>query len=224
MTTGAANSFSKIYSSHHWGGTSRSGPGSDPAMVGPYVTVLRSVIARKEISSVVDLGCGDWALSRTIDWQGLDYTGVEIVPDLVSALSATFSGPHVRFVCADLVRDELPSADLCIVKDVLQHLSNQSVSAFLSRLQQKYRFALLTNDISHVERTGWRTLWARSEMEPNRDIADGGYRPLRLTAPPFDLEAERLCVFDLRLARFLKRGPGTVIETKEVLLWKNDRT
>ena len=122
MSSETANVFSKIYSSHEWGGKSRSGPGSDPALVQSYLSILKSVIATNNVLSVVDIGCGDSSLSRTIDWRGIDYTG-SIVPGLVDILNLTFSGEHVRFVCADLVRDELPGGDLCVVKDVLQHLS-----------------------------------------------------------------------------------------------------
>ena len=219
MSSDTANVFSKIYQSHEWGGHSRSGPGSDPSRVQAYLSILKSVITTNNVSSVVDIGCGDWSLSRTIDWTGVDYTGVDIVPSLVDTLNSTFSSDHVRFVCADLASDELPDADLCVVKDVLQHLSNRSVHAFLQQLRRKYQLAVLTNDIAHVQRTGWRTFWARTDMEPNRDIPDGGYRPLRLTDPPFQLQAQQLGTFLLRLPRELKGHPGTVFETKEILLW-----
>jgi SAM-dependent methyltransferase len=221
MSSETANVFSRIYSSHEWGGTSRSGPGSDPALVQLYLSILKSVIATNNVSSVVDIGCGDWSLSRTIDWTGIDYTGVDIVPGLVDTLNSTFSGEHVRFVCADLARDELPGGDLCVVKDVLQHLSNRSVQAFLEQLRHKYQLAVITNDTAHVDRTGWRTFWGRTHMEPNRDIPDGGYRPLRLTDPPFQLQAQQLRTFTLRLPRQLQGHPGTVFETKEILLWRH---
>jgi hypothetical protein len=169
---------------------------------------------------VVDVGCGDWALGRTLDWTGVDYTGIDIVPDLIESLNARYGSPSLRFVCLNLVSGQLPSADLCVIKDVLQHLSNASVKAFLPKLKEHFKAALVTNDISHTEKGGWRTFWKSEEMEANQDIADGGYRPLRLTAAPFNLEAKSLITIPLQFRRAVFGHSGVVHETKEVLLWE----
>ena len=120
---------------------------------------------------------------------------------------------------ADLTTDDLPSGDLCIIKDVLQHLSNDSVSRFLRVLQRKFRLALITNDITHVDRGGWRILWKRTSIEPNTDIPDGGYRPLRLRNAPFFLSAEHKGSWEFRFPREVQGRPGKAIEIKEALLW-----
>ena len=129
----AKEEFTRIYREHVWGGTSRSGPGSDPEMLRQYSALLVDVIKQRQVRSVVDIGCGDWALGRTLDWSGVEYTGIDIVPDVVEHLNVSFGSNRIRFRCLDIVSDELPQADLCVIKDVLQHLSNDSVRSLLGR-------------------------------------------------------------------------------------------
>src|SRR6266542_6700269 len=112
----ATEVFTRIYNGHEWGGLSRSGPGSDLQLLKPYLDVLGAVIEQKSISSVVDIGCGDWALSKHVNWNGLNYIGIDIVPELVNALNNSFGTNNIRFVKADLTTSDLPVADLCIVK------------------------------------------------------------------------------------------------------------
>jgi SAM-dependent methyltransferase len=212
--------FTKIYRQHVWGGRSRSGPGSDPEVLQPYSELLVDFMKRRHIRSVVDVGCGDWALGRTLDWSAVDYTGVDIVPDTIESLNAEYGSTRVRFVCLDLIADELPSAELCVIKDVLQHLSNEAVHKFLGKLETHFNMALITNDVSHRKRGNWRTLWKKEVIEANSRIQNGGYRPLRLTEPPFNLQATRLLTMPLRFDRLVFQHPGSVYETKEVLLWE----
>jgi len=218
----ATDAFTKIYNEHHWGGSSRSGPGSDPKLLHSYLELLTTVIKERSVLSVVDAGCGDWALAKTLDWSGVDYTGIDIVPDLVNRLNNTFGKRNIRFVGADLITSDLPIADLCVIKDVLQHLSNASVNTFLTRLESHFKYALITNDMTHKKQGRWRSVWKSLYVEPNSDIPDGGYRPLRLTEPPFCLRATRLAIIPFRFNRQVFGHPGVVFETKEVLLWKHN--
>jgi SAM-dependent methyltransferase len=215
----ATQVFSRIYKQREWGGASPSGPGSDAELVHSYLRLIPEVIKEKHIRSVLDLGCGDWSLGKHIDWSGVDYVGVDIVPELVAALNRVYAAPNIRFVCANLNMTDLPTADLCIIKDVLQHLSNASVRKFLDGLPRYFKYAIITNDLLHHERSGWRNRWKTTRMVPNSDITGGGYRPVKLTESPFDLKARRLGLIPLRFRRHVLGYPGTVFETKEILFW-----
>ena len=219
----ASEAFTSIYRDRSWGGTSRSGPGSDPRRLRPYLKLVTAFIRDNNVRSVVDIGCGDWAFARRIDWSGVDYTGIDVVPELVDRLNETFGQDEIRFLCADLVSSPLPSADLCIIKDVLQHLPNESVQRFLASLPKCFKHAIITNDMSREKRGGWWKLLQRFEiMTANRDTFTGGYRPLRLTDDPFRLPAVRLALIPIRI-KYLLHGPwGTIFDTKEVLLWNRD--
>ena len=45
-----------------------------------------------------------------------------------------------------MVSEHLPSADLCLIRQVFQHLSNRDIMAVLSKLW-KYKFVLITDGL-----------------------------------------------------------------------------
>jgi hypothetical protein len=78
------------------------------------------------------------------------------------------------------VRDDLPKADLLIIKDVLQHLSHADISAVLAQLP-RYRHVLIVNDVL-----------PRSLTAEFVEITTGAYRPLDVTQPPFSLPGTKV--------------------------------
>ena len=171
--------FERIYERGDWGkdakGKGVSGPGSTLAATRQYRAFLQDFLAANRIRSVVDAGCGDWEFSQKINWKGIDYLGLDIVPAVVEANRRRFGSANVRFAVADIVRGDLPPADLLIVKDVLQHLSNADIALVLKKLQG-YRHVLIVNDVRPDTLTA----------EPT-DIATGGYRLLDVTRPPYSV-------------------------------------
>lgn len=138
--------FSRIYQEGLWGksaGKFCSGSGSVEAHAIEYVKALQRYIATHSIRSVVDLGCGDFAVGRRIAELGVDYTGVDVVPDLIEYNTAQYGSPHVRFVHLDIIDDELPAGDLCLIRQVLQHLSNDQIAKILPKLT-RYPHLLVT--------------------------------------------------------------------------------
>lgn len=97
--------------------------------------------------------------------------GVDIVPQLIDGLR-TSARANEAFVCLDLVTDDLPHADAVLCRDALVHLSfSQALSA-----------------LHNIERSGARFLVATTfPGRENKDIATGGWRPLDMSAPPFEL-------------------------------------
>ena len=80
----------------------------------------------------MDLGCGDWASSRLVDWSGIDYLGLDVVPVAIEHCRTHYRRPGVRFEVFDLVEETRRLADLLICKEVLQHLPNAGVHLALS--------------------------------------------------------------------------------------------
>lgn len=118
---------------------------------------------RRHIRSVVDLGCGDWQFSRYIDWSDMTYVGVEVVPSVVERNQHEFGNSNIRFQIFELLA-KLPTADLLVCKDVLQHLPNVTVKSYLGAFRNKFKFSLITNDEEPVNLQnididigGWRT-------------------------------------------------------------------
>jgi SAM-dependent methyltransferase len=162
--------FSEIYDKNVWG--KGSGVGSEPQFTTEYVAMLQRFLAQHRIKSVVDFGCGDWQFSQLIDWTGIEYRGFDIVASVIDANRLRFESANIKF---EQVADgtALPSADLLICKDVLQHLPTAVVLRNLGIFKQLYPNLLITNDIFPAEGA-------------NSDIDAGQWRPLRLDQAPFN--------------------------------------
>lgn len=203
--------FSKIYERHTWKGRSLSGPGSDAERTREFRALLAQFMKDHHIESVVDLGCGDWSYSQLMDWSGIRYIGIDTVDTVVEKNQRLHAAPNISFLCRDAAREEIPSADLVIVKEVLQHLPTQDVQAILSRLPA-FRYAILVNDVAHHVRGSLKSLWRWKPICPtNTDVAPGGYRLLALQKPPFNIQATRLLTYQNQYRNYRWQ--------KEVLLW-----
>jgi SAM-dependent methyltransferase len=157
--------FSRIYAQGLWGesaGTFHSGSGSTETHATEYVKTIADYVARHSIRSVVDLGCGDFTIGKRITDLGVDYTGVDVVPALIRHHMQRYASRNVRFAHLDIVADPLPQADLCLIRQVLQHLSNDQILRILPKLT-RYGHVLVTE---HYPGTGARIV-------PNRDKPQG---------------------------------------------------
>lgn len=201
---GLQHRFEKIYATNLW--QYGSGEGSLPIHTKGYVRFIERFIRSRAITSVVDVGCGDWQFSRSIDWHGANYRGFDVVRPVIEANVAKYANDSISFHLAPEEFADLPEADLLIAKDVLQHWSHQTIQTFL-RVLPKYKYALITNSIDVPPRRFWRP----DPREKNRDIEDGDYRRLDLRLPPYNLPGSAVYSFTahrtlLQRAR-LKRRP-----------------
>ncbi len=175
------NRFVEIYANNEWG--VGSGEGSLDFQTKGYQKFLQKFLKQKRISSVVDMGCGDWQFSRYINWEGISYIGYDVVPEVIAANIEKYSTNNISFKLYSGDPSELPKSDLLIAKDVLQHLPNQPVLEFLQHLS-KYRYALITNCTNPIN----------GDLV-NSDIPIGDFRYLDLRLPPFNLDATLIYSF-----------------------------
>ena len=194
----AATVFTDIYDRNLW--HHGSGTGSLPQTTGPYRDMLARFLRDNAISSVVDFGCGDWQLSSLMDWTGIDYLGLDVVPGVVAANRARFAAPGIRFEPIRALED-LPPADLLLCKDVLQHLPLGEIEACLGVFATRYRCALITNDVLP-------DTWL------NVAVPHGACRPIRIDLPPFARPAAAVLRWEVRL--------GEVASVKETRLLLRD--
>jgi len=179
--------FELAYTERHWGtdkeGKGISGLGSTLEFTKLYRVFLQDFLAVHAIRSVVDAGCGAWEFSQAMNWTGIDYLGLDIVAPVIEANQRRFGAANIRFAVADIVRDELPPADLLIVKDVLQHLSNADITRFFAQLP-RYRHVLIVNDVLPGSLTG--------EL---KDIRSGEFRAFDPTQPPHSVPGAKVFVW-----------------------------
>jgi len=196
--------FTRVYAEKMWGAGQAdfySGPGSNTEAGQPYADFVTGFIADNAIRSVVDLGCGDFRVGGLVASFGVSYTGVDVVQPLIDDNNRRFGSDTVRFQCCDIATDNLPDGDLCLIREVFQHISNAQIGAALARLKH-YKYVLFT-DVQPEDPSGYRI---------NRDKVHGDSSRLvhksflRLDQPPFNLKDVRL-VFETAPPYFASYAP-----------------
>ena len=175
-----------------------SGAGSRGACADTYVACITEILQGHARASdrplrVVDLGCGDFSIGRRLlaAAENITYIGCDIVPELIQAHSANANDPRVRFQELDIVGSALPEGDICLVREVLQHLSNADVSRVLKKLSPykevivtEARPTILEGPYNPDKPSGPGVRW---------DWRSGRGRGIELDRPPFNLSVEEIC-------------------------------
>lgn len=170
------NVFTNIYETKEWGDNNHpnyqgsSGSGSDIQYNKLYIQILRFLILSNDIKSIVDLGCGDFKCGPLIyNDLNLNYTGYDAYKKLVENHIQEYKNhSKYTFIHSDFYsqKENIISADLCILKDVIQHWSLEKIYTFMDYITQskKFRFILIVN--------------CANQLEHNTDILDGNWRAL----------------------------------------------
>ena len=198
--------FSYIYRENVWGGEKGclySGPGSHESLSKPYVDLVNTFIKDASIKRVVDLGCGDFRVGSLIDTSSIQYIGIDIVPDLIERHNKLHRTANVIFLCLNAVEDGLPDADLCLVRQVFQHLSNEHISKILQKCK-KYKYVLVSE---HVPTGG--NVVPNLDMDANWHIRAIQHSGVFIDKAPFNCKSEVLLELDPAHPGY----EGTVIRT-----------
>jgi SAM-dependent methyltransferase len=190
--------FSEIYETAQWGGKRgefSSGRGSEPSVTAPYCSMIREFIGEHRISSVVDLGCGDFEVGKRIQCPGVSYVGVDVVPALIERNRRLYGDATVQFECLDIVAEALPPAALCLVRQVFQHLSNPQIAAVLAKLGQ-FAHVIVTEHYPASPETCLPNL----DKPPGPDTRVGDGSGVFLDKPPFDRKTRLLLSSELPAA------------------------
>lgn len=160
----AEDVFGAVYRTRTWGEGEAfdSGSGSRGEPAERYAALVRSLIGEFGVRSAVDVGCGDFRVAARFAGDLDDYLGVDVVRSVVTENRARHERPGVRFAPLDATRDELPAADLCLIRQVLQHLANDEIAAILARCR-RYPLVVITE---HRPAAG-------PGVRPNRDKPHG---------------------------------------------------
>jgi hypothetical protein len=166
--------FAQIFRRNRWcDAESRSGGGSSLAATEPIRSALPGLMRRYGVGSVVDAPCGDLRWMATLLPEIDDYTGVEIVPELVAHHQQRYGSFRIRFILRDITIDPPPAGDLVICRDCLVHLRTPLAMRALRNIAGTRARYLLT------------TTFPRTRV--NRDVLTGAWRPLNLERAPFHL-------------------------------------
>jgi hypothetical protein len=183
--------FTNVYQNKLWGTASPenespfySGPGSsDPQIVDPYVeTVKRFFDSFPAKKKAVDLGCGDFRVGSRIIDSFDSYTACDVVPELILFNKRYWQHLPVEFSVIDLVKDQIPTGDVLILRQVLQHLSNDDISKFTQSIPRGFSYLLLTEHLPSES-----NFLANKDKVSGTDIRLGSGSGVVLTQPPFNM-------------------------------------
>jgi hypothetical protein len=168
--------FEKIYIHNLWGDSaSVSGAGSNLETTKNLRDKLPSLFVQYDITTVLDVPCGDFYWMRHVvkDAPKIRYIGGDIVSQIIESNSQQYKSKNVRFSVIDLRFDELPDADIIIVRDCLFHFSFDDIKKVKANIKRsKIKYILTTTHIIDKEFS-------------NTDITTGDFRLIDIFKEPF---------------------------------------
>ena len=175
--------FFLIYKTNHWNKYEKvdknnllvSGPGSFPGSLQTknIIDNLDFFIKKNNIQSMLDMPCGDFSWMQDLIKKNnyINYTGYDIVEDIISYNNKKYSKNNVSFFCKDIINEKnFDNFDLVFIRDFFIHIDNASIDILLKNIKSsKVRFLACSNN----------------NNEFNKDIVLGQHRKVNLTIEPF---------------------------------------
>ena len=182
--------FNYIYKKALWGKNLKSpdsdffsGDGSyNKHIIDPYIKVVNEASNQINPKSLVDLGCGDFNIGKNFVSKINKFYAIDIVNDLINYNKSKFDYlKNVEFLCLDIINDKLPKADVCLLRQVLQHLSNQDIFSLLKNIKGKYKYLIVTEHLPSESFT------ANKDMNTSFTIRIFDNSGIVLDSEPFNL-------------------------------------
>jgi len=142
--------FKDTYFKQRWGkSTDRnfySGVGSYSTCSEKYVEFISDYIKNNKITSIIDLGCGDFNVGKKITEKNpfVKYTGVDIFKEIIDYNNSKFSSENISFIYVDTTSQQAPRADLLLVRQVFQHLSNNTILKIINTQFNLFKKIIVT--------------------------------------------------------------------------------
>lgn len=190
----------KIYSKGLWGKQAGnrfySGVGSRGENAKFYtdniVKYLEKDIESFKELTVIDIGCGDFQIGRKIaeKLNKIEYIGCDIVDELIKHNTRENTLQNVSFRHLDAITDELPNGEICLIRQVLQHMSNKDIIKVLDKLK-KYKIVYITEG-QPVNKTGPINPDKTTGAGVRFDWRTGSGRGVELDKEPFNININEL--------------------------------
>ena len=195
--------FTEIYDKQRWNELSGPEVQKDEQGHHPFTDYLQNFIATHNISSIFDMGCGYGELLKNLNLpDNTSYLGLDIVDSVIAYNKLHYERANVSYDTVDDVKDLLKyKGDLLILKDVIQHWSNDQIAYARDHILQNFKYAIIVNDI-----------YSPGLGPVNSAIKTGGSRPLNLEISPFYMKLEVIKDYNAAPSRI-----------KRIYLYKNEK-
>jgi Methyltransferase domain len=191
--------FDEVYRKNMWKqGNSPSGVGSEGLWAERYAKLVLAYADKYNIRTVVDGGCGDFSIGSRLAPSFDRYTALDVSPRIIKRNKERYAGLYpnqqLSFAVADMTMTTFPSADLILIRQVLQHLTNAQIERILHNLEMStWRRALIVEEVHEP----------RNNQMPNVDLPSHTVRTrvglgsgVFIDKNPFNRSAKRLAVID----------------------------
>lgn len=171
--------FQDIYKNNKWKNLeSRSGSGSTLEYTKELREHFPKLTDEFNIKTILDAPCGDfnWMKELLPNCNIKQYTGGDIVPEIVENNTKEFQADNIKFINLDITKDLLPNADLMICRDCLFHFPLDSIKQFFQNF--------LRSDIKYILTS---THYNNNEFK-NTNIKFGSFAKLDLFIDPFNFD------------------------------------
>ncbi|MET3522365.1 class I SAM-dependent methyltransferase [Mesorhizobium abyssinicae] len=201
--------FNSIYKTAIWGktedGAACSGSGSYDPSVATYVAFVKRFITDNSVASIVEIGCGDFEIGHQYADYARCYLGVDVSSFVIEKNREKFGRDGISFEHFDASKRDIPRSDLCIIRQVLQHLDNNTIADILARTTA-HKFVLITEHLPAPSRLKKPNLNKWTGPDTRVVFNSGVYVDL----PPFGREGTT--VLSLPVAN-PQAGPGEEMRT-----------
>ena len=155
-----------------------------PELVDNYILEIKTfLLSLPKKPDVVDLGCGDFVIGSKLRKFCNKYIAVDIFDELINYNKKKYQDLNVDFRILDITSEELPAGDVCFVRQVLQHLSNESIVNFVKAIKNKYKYLIITEHFPSS-----KNFVANLDKPTGPDIRLLDKSAVILTEPPFNLK------------------------------------
>lgn len=178
--------FNSIYKSNYWNKSknfnpkfqSYSGPGSIPnsRQTNNLITNLEKFFINNNIKKILDAPCGDCAWIEGLFKMNIEYTGIDIVNELIVNNNKKFQkNQNINFFCEDLTEyNKFDGYDFVLLRDFFIHLPIENIQNILNNLRKSNCKFYAFNSYESVK--------------INKEISTGQHRKINLMEKPFSFD------------------------------------
>jgi len=172
------SSFTEIYDKNKWG--NGSGTGSNMSRNNKkYIELLENIMDKYDIKTICDVGCGDWQFSQHVDFGNRKYLGVDCVKSVIDENLKNFEKKNINFQHKSIGDNYTPKGyDLVIIKDVIQHWTDEDIIKYFSKIIDDNKYVFSTNGFKFMRDPKKNNLKKRDINNPYR------YHPVALDKYP----------------------------------------
>ena len=130
--------FRLIYKFYYWKSSesnSFSGAGSELKATNNIRQELALFMERENIKTILDVPCGDFFWMSKIDLKNINYTGGDIVKEIIFRNNQEYKKDNLKFIIFDIMKDNLEKNDLIINRDCLVHFTNKEIFESLNNIK-----------------------------------------------------------------------------------------